>query len=96
MKMNHSFKKVLSFLIAAIMVIGMLPLTAYAASDVTLAFESGAVQDFATRYLIYFDGITDTSDMYWNNNTIYIDGEEVSGDGVNYTVSGSQLMMCLQ
>ena len=83
MNMNLSLKRVLSFLLVAVMVIGMCPLSAFAATDVTLTFKSGTTQDGEGRYLLYFEGLADTADKYWNNNTVYIDGKEVSGDGVH-------------
>ncbi len=86
MKLNHSLKRVLSFLLVAVMVIGMWPLSAFAATDVTLTFKNGVAQDGANRYLLYFDHLNDTDvNKYWNNNTVYIDGKAVSGDGVHYT-----------
>ena len=93
--MKNNLKRVLSFLLVAIMVIGMLPLSAFAATDVTLTFNRGAAQDSAARYLLYFEGLADTADKYWNNNTVYIDGKEVSGTGVHYLHLGSEFALLL-
>ncbi len=79
-------KTVLSLLLVVMMLFGLCPQVAFAATDVTLTFKNGAAQDGASRYLLYFDHLDDTDvNKYWNNNTIYIDGKAVSGDGVHYT-----------
>lgn len=97
MKRNISLKRMLSMLLIAVMVIGMLPLTALAATDLTLTYQSSAPQDGSNRYLIYFDGVADNSDIFWSGNTVYIDGKEVSGDGVHYTQkdTNGRLLLCL-
>ena len=95
MKMNFSLKRVLSFLLVAIMIIGMYPMITSAATDVTLTFKNGTTQDGEGRYLLYFEGLGDTADKYWNNNTVYIDGKEVSGDGVHYLHLGSDFALLL-
>ncbi|MBQ1210305.1 MAG: hypothetical protein IIX68_00695, partial [Clostridia bacterium] len=63
---------------------------------IELTYASGAAQDTENRYLVRFDGITDTSDIYWSNNTVYVDGEAKSGDGVNYVPLSGQLALCLK
>ncbi len=88
-------KTVLSLLLVAVMLFGMCPQIAFAATDVTLTFKSGATQDGEGRYLLYFEGLGDTADKYWNNNTVYIDGKEVSGDGVHYLHLGSDFALLL-
>ena len=95
MKMNLSLKRVLSFLLVVVMVIGVCPVIASASTDVTLSFKSGTTQDGEGRYLLYFEGLADTADKYWNNNTVYIDGKEVSGDGVHYLHLGSDFALLL-
>ncbi len=77
-------KTVLSLLLVAVMLLGMCPQIAFAATEVTLSFKNGVAQDAASRYLLYFEKLPDTTDKYWNNNTVYIDGKEVSGEGVHY------------
>ncbi len=77
-------KGILSLLLVGVLLLGMLPQMALAATDVTLNFRQGVPQDGLSRYLLYFDGLSDQADKYWNNNTVYIDGKEVGGDGVNY------------
>ena len=89
-------KRLISLLIVAMLLLGMFPQSAFAVADVTLSYASGAAQDANARYLLFFDGITDQSDIYWNNNAVYIDGEAVSGDGVNYVPIGNQLALCLK
>lgn len=62
---------------------------------INLTYAKGSAQDSGTRYLLYFDGITNTSDIYWNNNTVYIDGKAKSGEGVHYAVLEGMLALCL-
>ena len=88
-------KKVLSILLVMLMLVGLCPQVVFAATDVTLTFKSGATQDGEGRYLLYFEGLADTADKYWNNNTVYIDGKEVSGDGVHYLHLGSDFALLL-
>ncbi len=66
--------------------------------SVTLTYARGSVQDDEgnRRYLLRFDGLTDTSNIYWDNNTVYIDDEAKNGDGVNYAVLDGQLALCLK
>ena len=91
----------LSLLVALCLLIGQLPLIALAAEEITLTYVSGAAEDGAGRYRLIFTGITDSTDRYWNGNTVYIDGVSKSGDGVNYVPSAvyggaeGELWLCL-
>ncbi|MBP3936321.1 MAG: hypothetical protein IK954_01900 [Clostridia bacterium] len=91
----------LSLLVALCLLVGQLPLIALAAEEITLTYVSGAAEDGAGRYRLIFTGITDSTDRYWNGNTVYIDGVSKSGDGVNYVPSAvyggteGELWLCL-
>lgn len=111
-------KRMIAMFSVICLIIGMLPARSFsvrAEEDVEVkgvTFSSGAVQDGNNRYLIYLDvdGTTAEGELpgeenpndYWNNNTVYIDGEKVSGDGVNYAFDKNtatnkrQLMLCLK
>ncbi len=95
-------KRLLSLLVALCMLLALLPTLSFsaaaAATEVTLTFSHAASQDSSSRFLIYFnvEGTTVTN-RFWNNNTVYIDGNPVSGDGVNYSnASESQIFLCLK
>ena len=94
-KRQSCCKRLMSLLMAALLLLGMCPQINASAAEVTLTFKSGATQDNFGRYLLYFEGLGDTADKYWNNNTVYIDGKEVSGDGVHYLHLGSDFALLL-
>lgn len=92
-------KRFLAGLLALLLVVSgiTIPKETQAATPSELTFSSGACQNDNKRFLIYFnvpEGFTLT-DRYWNNNTVYVNGVEKSGSGINYQPSGSQLMLIL-
>ncbi len=102
------FKKLLAMMLAVVMVVGAVNLpqkvsTVKAATQQgTLSYAGGGNQPDSNRWLIWFDvsGATVSSsyvDNYWNNNTVYVDGVEKSGEGVNYTINTTDnwLGLCL-
>lgn len=94
------FKRLLAVVLAVVMVVGIVNLPAKAANQqATLSKGTGGYhcQTGSNRWLLYLDigEASITGDIYWNNNTVYIDGEAHSGDGVNYAIDGNQLLLCL-
>ena len=86
--MKKTFGRVLAVVLALCMLACLLPTLTFsvaAATEVTLTFTGTAARQ-ADRYLIFLDGLPDNSDpnKYWNNNTIYVNGEKVT-TGINYT-----------
>ena len=106
-------KKIIAMIVAVGLIAGTMPaqsLLVQAEDTRTLTYASGATQDSNNRYLIYLnvegttasDTLPGSSSAYWSNNTVYIDGKAVSGDGVNYSITSStannvrQVYLCLK
>lgn len=100
--MKRYWKKMLAIFMILTLIAGFAPNISMrevkAAADVTMTVISASAQDSNARFLVRFDiGSTDTiPDYYWNNNTVYVDGEAKSGDGINYAPSETQLLLCLK
>ena len=98
---RRKWSALLSVLIVVCMLLGQLPLLASAAEEITLTYIGGVAEDGAHRYRLFFTGLSDSSDRYWNNNTVYVDGEAKSGEGVNYVPAAvyggtpGELWLCL-
>ncbi|MBQ1210349.1 MAG: hypothetical protein IIX68_00920 [Clostridia bacterium] len=98
---RRKWSALLSVLIVVCMLLGQLPLLASAAEEITLTYIGGVAEDGVHRYRLFFTGLTDNSDRYWNNNTVYVDGEAKSGEGVNYVPAAvyggtpGELWLCL-
>ena len=86
--MKKTFGRVLAVVLALCMLACLLPTLTFsvaAATEVTLTYTGTSARQ-ADRYLIFLDGLPDNSDpnKYWNNNTIYVNGEKVT-TGIHYT-----------
>lgn len=98
------WKKLLALTLVLVLTVGLLPgqmRKVEAATEVELSVVS--VHDQGFRYLIYLqaNGYDIADNVYWNNNTYYLDGQKVETgtDGLlNYAIDAdnNQLLLCIQ
>lgn len=66
-------------------------------NTVTLTYLRGSANDDYTRFNIYFDYSEgfEFIDQYWNNNSIYVNGVEVSHSDIHYQPYGEEFLFLL-
>lgn len=98
------WKKLLALTLVLVLTVGLLPgqmRKVEAATEVELSVVS--VHDQGNRYLIYLkaNGYDIADNVYWNNNTYYLDGQKVetgTDELLNYAIDAGndQLLLCIQ